>query len=504
MIVGCRSVQVMMRRGVVVPAGTVKNARLVRNRGVRPFSNSSEINILMPTATSIPIPYSYYEVIERCKELPEISQAMKLDPKSAIPLLKRGADIFLSMARNIYGMESGNEEYRAVILLLARAQGLNGDHTGSSKTLIDLQTKMNGSDSVSADEYADVAFALCKTLFNNGKFNEALKISNDLAENNINDEPITSTSWILRSGSFRNAACASRLMQAIKNNRRDANEELKDSILNGFRESVSALNASIFDATSEIYFTPRDRVALGIADAASLSNLGIAEVCLRRSSDDEKYPGNAPWKSALSILDSLPIDQELASTDGAPVDCYYSDLLDLIRARVHMNMAYSIMFGYDSKDKKFNETTLHRKIEKSMKSSRKALKIYEELVPKYPRLNTSLARVLGLLGSCYKMSGSAVTAEGLFQSAIDKFDESSLNGSYPLSVIDKHGILCRAANLYEDWEKRETDADILLMKASNVIASLPHSWQGVPEITSGIWLWSSNNLVTTEKRLIIN
>ena len=468
-----------------------------------PFSSSSEINILMPTATSIPIPHSYYDIIERCKELPEINQALKLDPKLAIPLLKRGADIFLSMAKNLYGLDSGSEDYRAVILLLARAQGLSGNHAESAQTLKDLQAKMKESDSVNSDEYTDVSFALCKTLFNNGDFEETLHLSNDLADNLLCDKPITTTAWILRSGSFRNAACSSRLMQAMKHDGY-IDEELKDSILNGFQDSVSALNASIFDATSELYFTPRDRIALGIADAASLGNLGIAEVCFRRSSKDEKYPGNTPWKSALSILDSLPIDQEQATTNGAPVDCYYSDLLDLIRARVHLNMSYSIMFGCDSANKKLDKTTLNRRIEKSMGASRKALKIYEKLVPKYPRLSTSLARVLGLLGSCYKLTGSAVTAEGLFQAALDKFDEPSLNGSNPLSLIDKHGILSRAAKLYEDWEKREADAKILITKAKDVVATLPQNWQEAPEITSGIWLWSSNNLVTTEKSLIIN
>ena len=109
------------------------------------FSSSrkfSDANIPMPTATSIPIPVSYYPIIERSRQLPEINEAMSsCDPNKAIPLLKRGVDIFHQMDKS-QGISVG-ADYRAVSLLLARAQGLNGDHKDCTKTIEELINKLD-------------------------------------------------------------------------------------------------------------------------------------------------------------------------------------------------------------------------------------------------------------------------------------------------------------------------------------------------------------------------
>lgn len=287
------------------------------------------------------------------------------------------------------------------------------------------------------------------------------------------------------------------------NNANDKKKELGDPILNNLRDSIKELNGDIFYASSEIYFTLHDRIALGIADAVSLNNIGIAEVCLQRNVGEQDYFGAGPWKAALSILDSLPVNSDSNSNKEPLVDDYYVDLVNLVRARLHLNRACSIIFGIHGSVQK-EKTSLETSLAKASKCAEKSLHIYEELVIKYPRLNTSLARVLGLLGSCYKLSGSAVTAEGLFQSSIDKFDAGSLKSSSPLSLIDLRGILLRVADLYADWDKRESDASLYQTKAADATEELPKYWQSAPEITSGLWLWSANNLIINRNRLIIN
>jgi len=93
------------------------------------------------------------------------------------------------------------------------------------------------------------------------------------------------------------------------------------------------------------------------------------------------------------------------------------------------------------------------------------------------------ARALGLVAQCYAMAGAAVTAEGLFQSALDA------SSSYPIgqSLCSKDtntgrgvslsstnlGLIARDvrlwyANLCNNWDKRKSDADRLRMEARKI------------------------------------
>jgi len=93
------------------------------------------------------------------------------------------------------------------------------------------------------------------------------------------------------------------------------------------------------------------------------------------------------------------------------------------------------------------------------------------------------ARALGLVAQCYALAGAAVTAEGLFQSALDA------SASYPIgqSLTSKDtisgrgvslsspnlGLIARDvrlwyANLCNTWDKRKGDADRLRMEARKI------------------------------------
>eukprot|EP00815_Leptocylindrus_aporus_P006163 CAMPEP_0116060656 /NCGR_PEP_ID=MMETSP0322-20121206/6555_1 /TAXON_ID=163516 /ORGANISM="Leptocylindrus danicus var. apora, Strain B651" /LENGTH=431 /DNA_ID=CAMNT_0003545337 /DNA_START=214 /DNA_END=1507 /DNA_ORIENTATION=+ len=431
----------------------------------------------MPTATSLPIPSSYYPVIERAKELPEIKEALSLNPEKAIPLLKRGTEIFQTMV----GHGSG-EEYRAICFLLARVKGLCGLHDSAVEILTELRSL-----NIRDDEYTDISFALSKALFNSGNFVHAIEVAErEFFFFTPEEDGYYSSTAILRCGSFRNLVCSSRLVLSLKDDNR--NSVVEDSILLSFQDAVKSLNADILNATHEVYFTPKERAGLGIASAATVGNLAIAENCFENVRYEDINVKS--WKVALSLLDSLPLsldikkDREESNDASLPVDCYYTDLINLLRARIHLNMAYTYMTMIQKSPDKGNEEIW---LQRSFDSAGKALRVYEILVLRYPRLRTSLARVLGVLASCYKIGGSAVTAEGLFQSAIDKLDGDALKGSNPFSLVDKHGILLRSAILYEDWENREGDSLRFRSSASEVLSQLPEAWRSAPELVSGLW-----------------
>ena len=172
--------------------GNAKVSMLARNVE-RGFSSLSEITILMPTATSLPIPSSYYPVIERAKELPEIKEALSLNPEKAIPLLKRGTEIFQMMV----GHGSG-EEYRAICFLLARVKGLCGLHDSAVEILTELRSL-----NIRDDEYTDISFALSKALFNAGNFVHAIEVAESFSSLTPEEDGYYSSTAILRCGSFR-------------------------------------------------------------------------------------------------------------------------------------------------------------------------------------------------------------------------------------------------------------------------------------------------------------
>ena len=458
-----------------------------------PIYKQSQRSLIHTTSTSIPIPKYFNPVIKRAKSLPEVAEALKVDACDAIPLLERSVDIFRSV---------GPEEYRAVVMLLARAQGMNGDHEKCVITLVDLQRSIeaSGHDAGSSKDFMDVSFALSKALWNAGRFDEAAKISKSHQETTlVNHQSIPSAACILRSKSFVNLVNASALMQALNNDETDFDR--KELILSEFRDAVSQLHNTIYDASSECYFTSNDRVGLGVAYVASLNNLAVAEACFDSqslASHDGAVPGVSSWLEALAILGSLPaIDHQDNDKELAPDDFIQpADLLQFIQAQIMLNLSSSLL----PSAKKVDVPTIPQQKEDNLRDSSSyagdSLKILEQLVPKYPLLNAALGRALGLLGTSYKLAGSAVTAEGLFQSSLDKLDGKVLQASSPLSFIDKYGILIRFGDLYSDWEKRDKDAALLLSRADSLRSSeVLRNWPATSEVISGLLMWSVHDVL---------
>lgn len=101
-----------------------------------------------------------------------------------------------------------------------------------------------------------------------------------------------------------------------------------------------------------------------------------------------------------------------------------------------------------------------------------------------PTYHHALGRSLRLVASCYAQADSALTAEGLFQSAIDSLKLASI--SDPLACLDLRDAHEDYATLLHQWDKRSGDAEKQHEKAHQVNKALSGEWKDKASICSGL------------------
>jgi hypothetical protein len=114
--------------------------------------------------------------------------------------------------------------------------------------------------------------------------------------------------------------------------------------------------------------------------------------------------------------------------------------------------------------------------------SRKALSVYEKIESNMSdqERGAGLGRALSLTASCYAMADAMVTAEGLFQSAIE------MPGADPPTKLARRDAFLSYASLCKQWDKRQSDAERLESQGKEINDSLPERWRNMPGIASGI------------------
>ncbi|KAL3783789.1 hypothetical protein HJC23_000378 [Cyclotella cryptica] len=276
---------------------------------------------------------------------------------------------------------------------------------------------------------------------------------------------------------------------------------------------------------------------LGLAAAISLTNFGV----VHRLVSGKPNRAIKCWKQGLEVLDQM-LHDSMNSATIIPKDKF--QCMESLRARLYCNISCVLLHldaNLEVQDElpKIDEDTL----KEASEMARKALGIYDgmlnsptgtsnekdvsadtdnssvdytedskewdELLKENPNLleeeensdevdqydqavsplwldyhRAESARALGFVASCYYHAGASVTAEGLFQSAIDA------SSSYPLgqclksdtdriglkgvSLSSPHlGLIARDvrleyALLCDSWDKRKSDADKLRLGASKI------------------------------------
>jgi len=248
------------------------------------------------------------------------------------------------------------------------------------------------------------------------------------------------------------------------------------------------------------------------------------------------------WNHCVSLCESLLLSKEgKVSKIGRVSDDNICDRAKFIKAMAHCCIASSILDDENSKwnvledDKATpkNKSTpiTEEELRSASASAGAALSQLEDLVQTSQDGNnlmsaqvyrTVMGNALSLVAACYAKSGSAVTAEGLFQSSLDKYPQylnipllqqaGDVHGATTAAnVMNKEGRPCllpfsamyaaathrRYSELCQNWDKRESDA-LRLAKTANSIedASLRGDWKYAPVLSSSLCFFLPSDFAT--------
>jgi hypothetical protein len=151
-----------------------------------------------------------------------------------------------------------------------------------------------------------------------------------------------------------------------------------------------------------------------------------------------------------------------------------------LQASIQANLAWGVLhYEHDRSDR----------LSKASDYARKALAVHDAAASSLG--NEGMCRVLSIVASCYHQAGNAVTAEGLYQSAVDR---KKLPAG-PLPLLELRDTCLAYAELCKQWEKRESDAKRLVKEGDEINASLPDAWKGKSGIHASLWFWTPSDFL---------
>jgi len=213
-----------------------------------------------------------------------------------------------------------------------------------------------------------------------------------------------------------------------------------------------------------------------LASATAQLNFGIAEaiyaeVVSRENNVQVPLDGAMrAWRQGLTILKRHQRRGKQSKRQET--------LAAVLQARLKSNMAWGLLQMTNERDY----------VKQASEYAGEALQVYDKMTSE-PSEKEGLGRTLSLVATCYHKSSMAVTAEGLFQSAIDQPAVSPLQKLELRDTYKFYSTLCR------EWEKRERDADRLEQQGVDMNESLPEAWKGKSSIHSSLWFWTPNLFV---------
>ena len=155
-----------------------------------------------------------------------------------------------------------------------------------------------------------------------------------------------------------------------------------------------------------------------------------------------------------------------------PMQSSFTGTVNLIRTHLYCNMAWTLLQQDDE-------------LKLASEYSSNALFFAEKLQNQVSEqnFNWALGRSLRLVALCYARAESALTAEGLFQTAIDSLEKASKD---PLSRLDLRDAREDYATLLHQWDKRSHDAENQEMRGQAANESLPEGWRDKSNICCGL------------------
>jgi hypothetical protein len=390
-------------------------------------------------------------VLETITQLPEVATAIsEIDhsPSKSREKLQRADQVFAHM----------RSEHIAVLALLAEAQRSLNDLQPCLQTLARIQEYFaedidQNSRNKEAFFYSDlVDIAKAKIHWMRGEFDQTLHIC-DMILDRGNFSELVSNEVMLA------AQTGHALARLVTMDTLDDAFTVKDP----FRMVVKALEGYPCAALAAAYLN------MGVVE------IGWKDICEKFNDVDAPWDAAMRnWKTGLTTLKRS--DREVRNS-----------VRNLLEAHLNTNLAWGLL----------QMTHEYDHVKRASEYAAAALAVYDKKFSgEDEHAKEGLPRTLAILASCYHQMDNAVTAEGLFRSAIalptntNTTSNHNQNQSYPPLLIERRDVLLRYSKLLRDWEKRETDADRYSVLADEFESALPEKWRNKSSILSSVWFWT--------------
>lgn len=339
----------------------------------------------------------------------------------------------------------------AVNALIAEVQHRQGRHNEALLTLDELGTQLDGNESLVIPHSSnDILLAKAKVHWTQGNFAISQEICESLISN-YDDLQETFPTTPLHLASAMTGKALSQL--ASMSSMSEA-----FSVRDYFRVALKFLERH----------PPPNSLPLAVAHG----NAGLAEAIYNifvEEHNDVSVPMDSALKTWFQGLRKMPQD---VSEDSTGPQVFRAS--KFLQASLQGDLAWGILnYEHDREDR----------IRKASEYAKKAL---DALGPESTTQEDGVRRVLATVACCYHQAGSAVTAEGLYQSATSR--KIPPNG--PLQYLELQDAMLGYSNLLSEWDKREGDANRLKEDSAQLREKLPEAWRGKSGIHSSLWFWT--------------
>jgi hypothetical protein len=391
----------------------------------------------------------YPAVLQSLQQLPELQASVaqfgnlrKSDSDGAIvslmSALERSIHIFASI-------QSGSNEHVACLALLAEMQSQCNMNTACFETLRTVSELCNDGNNTAISD--SLRLAMAKAQWLNGDHASSMAICSSILEQ---ESVSLSTEAAARTGQ-----ALSRLLLV---------SSLDDafSVRDPFRGVIKLLERNAVSSNSTI-------------KAAAHLNMGIAEAVYAENVakfNDVEVPLDGAMRAWRAGLTELKQRDNRATTP--------SPLRTFLQARLQASMAWGMLQMTRERDFVPRACTL----------ASESLATLDSLTGLENHRKEGLCRTLGILATCYHQSGSAVTAQGLFQSAIDH--DPLVHAT--LVSLERRDALMGYSKLCHEWDKRESEAVQLKEQADLLNHALPVGWRDKSTIHGSLWFWTPDSL----------
>jgi len=428
-----------------------------------PFSKSS-----LGLDRTLIIPY-----LDSIRQLPEVDAAWNqctqplgsmtgTTSTSVSSSLQRAIQIFESFAPH-------GGEHVAVQALLAEVQHRQGHYEDAMATLNKLATPTSNDPhgphqpltTMTMAAY-EIQLAKAKIRWKQGHFADSQSLCESLLLGWEQQHPEATVSAFHIAAAL-NGKALSQLVQM------DSMDEAF-SVRDGFRVALKFLESQTTQTSHSI------------ALAAAYSNAGGAEAIYnqfvqeRNNVDVPMDSALKTWFKGLQKIE-VPPRQKRNGDENAIGD--HSQQLEkaslCLQASLQADLAWGVLnHEHDRKDR----------LSKASDYAKKAL---AALGPNSSIEDDGFRRTLAIVASCYHQAGSAVTAEGLYQSATSR----KIPPSGPLQCLELYDAMLGYSRLLSGWDKRQGDADRLQEEASQLSQELlPDAWRHKSVVHSSLWFWT--------------